>query len=68
MNGMTDGASSLFYDLLSSVNGLGEEGASVIARALESNHTLTTLILWGTDSLYKWSTTPKNGIDGVLIL
>jgi hypothetical protein len=41
----------LFYELLWTGNNLGIEGAKVIAKALESNPTLTTLDLDGTDSL-----------------
>ena len=38
----------LFYELLCADNELGVEGAKVIAKALESNRTLTTLNLYGT--------------------
>jgi hypothetical protein len=58
----------LFYELLWAVNGLGVEGAKLIARALESNHTLMTLNLSCTD-WYTWPTTPKGGmIADILIL
>jgi hypothetical protein len=62
---------SLFYGLLWTVNELGVEGAKLIARALESNHTLMTLNLSCTDWLdwKTWPTTPKGGmIDDILIL
>jgi hypothetical protein len=59
----------LFYELLWAVNELGVEGAKLIAKALESNHTLMTLNLSCTDWLYTWPTTPKGGmIDDILIL
>jgi hypothetical protein len=35
-------------------NGLGVEGAKLIAKALESNRTLTTLNLGSTDSALHW--------------
>jgi hypothetical protein len=41
----------LFYELSRAGNELGVEGAKVIAKALDSNHTLTTLCLQCTDSL-----------------
>jgi hypothetical protein len=44
----------LFYELLWTGNELGVEGANVIARALESNQTLTTLELFSTDSVMHW--------------
>jgi hypothetical protein len=43
----------LFYELLWAGNGLGVEGAKVIAIALESNRTLTTLNLGGTSQREK---------------
>jgi hypothetical protein len=42
------------YELLWSDNELGVEGAEEIAKVLESNHTLTTLNLGGTDSVVHW--------------
>jgi hypothetical protein len=44
----------LFYELLWADNDLGVEGAKVIAKALEINHTLTTLDLFSTDSIMHW--------------
>jgi hypothetical protein len=44
----------LLYELLWTGNGLGVEGAKLIAEALESNHTLTALNLGGTDSIMHW--------------
>jgi hypothetical protein len=44
----------LLYELLWTVNELGVEGAKAIAKALESNHTLTTLNLFSTDSIMDW--------------
>ena len=43
---MTDGV--LIYELFWAGNGVGVDGAKVIAKALESNRTLTTLDLSGT--------------------
>jgi hypothetical protein len=42
----------LFYELLWAENELEGEGAKLIAKVLESNHTLTTLNLACTDRLY----------------
>jgi hypothetical protein len=44
----------LLYELFWADNELGVEGAKVIAKALESNHTMTTLNLWSTDSIIDW--------------
>jgi hypothetical protein len=44
----------LFYELLWADNNLGVEGTRVIAKALESNCTLTTLNLGRTDSVMHW--------------
>jgi hypothetical protein len=44
----------LLYELLWTDNRLGMEGAKVIAKALESNPTLTTLDLRCTDSVMHW--------------
>jgi hypothetical protein len=44
----------VFYELLWADNALGVEGAKVIAKALESNRTLTTLNLQCTDSVMHW--------------
>jgi hypothetical protein len=42
----------IMYELLWADNGLGVEGARVIAKTLESNRSLTTLDLSCTDWLY----------------
>jgi hypothetical protein len=42
----------LFYELLWAGNGLGVEGAKLIANVLESNHTLTSLAIGGRIQLY----------------
>jgi len=52
----------LLYELLWTVNRLGVEGAKLIANALASNHTLTTLNLDGTDH-YALATTRKKRND-----
>jgi hypothetical protein len=43
----------LFSELLWAENAFGVEGARVIAEALDSNHTLTTLNLLCTDSVMR---------------
>jgi hypothetical protein len=42
------------------------EGAKVIAKALEINHTLTTLNLRSTDSV-QWIDEPKNGMTDIVL-
>jgi hypothetical protein len=44
----------LFYELLWPGNGLGVKGAKLIAKALESNRMLMTLMLQCTDSVMHW--------------
>jgi hypothetical protein len=44
----------LLYELFWAANGLEVEAAKLIAKALESNYTLTTLYLGGTDSVMYW--------------
>jgi hypothetical protein len=51
-NGMTDVGSFMFRELLWADNNLGVEGAKQLAKALESNRTLTTLNLLGTSRRY----------------
>jgi hypothetical protein len=44
----------LFFELLWAGNELGVEGVKLIAKALKSNHTVTTLELGGSDSVVRW--------------
>jgi hypothetical protein len=44
----------IFYELLWTGNELGVHGTRVIAKALETNRTLTTLDLGCTDSVMRW--------------
>jgi hypothetical protein len=53
-NGVTDGVLVVCMNYCLADNELGVEGAKEIAKALESNHTLTTLSIEGTDSTAHW--------------
>jgi hypothetical protein len=52
----------LLYEFLWTGNEQGAEGTKLIAKALQSNRTLTTLNLWSTNWLYlAYDTKERNG-------